>query len=149
MGILIENEFSVPAPPDKVMAYLLDVDKVAKCLQGAQLTEIVDAQTFKGKIKVKMGAMDLTFSGTVTITEMDNETGRFVMRAVGREEKGKGQADATVVAQITDQGSSTHVKISQDINMSGAVAQYGRGMMQDVAGSMMTQFANCLKNQIR
>ncbi len=149
MGMLIENEFSVPAAPDRVMAYLLDVDKVAKCLPGAQLTEIVDAQTFKGRIKIKMGAMDLSFAGTVTITEMDNETGRFVMKAVGREEKGKGMADATVVAKITDNGGSTHVKISQDINMSGAVAQYGRGMMQDVAGSMMGQFANCLKNQIR
>ena len=149
MGIVIENEFSVPAPPDRVMAFLLDVQNVAKCVQGAQLTEIVDAQNFKGKMKVKMGAMDLSFSGTVTITEMDNETGRFVMRAVGREDKGKGQADATVTAQITDQGGSTHVKISQDINMSGAVAQYGRGMMQDVAGSMTAQFANCLKNNIR
>src|ERR1051326_3876984 len=149
MGIVIENEFSVPAPPDRVMAFLLDVQNVAKCVQGAQLTEIVDAQNFKGKMKVKMGAIDLSFSGTVTITEMDNETGRFVMRAVGREDKGKGQADATVTAQITDQGGSTHVKISQDINMSGAVAQYGRGMMQDVAGSMTAQFANCLKNNIR
>ena len=149
MGMLIENEFTVPASPDKVMAYLLDVDKVAKCLPGAQLTQIVDDKTYKGKMKIKMGAMDLTFAGTVTITELDNETGRVVMKATGREEKGKGQADANIVAQITDQGNSTHVKVSQDINMSGAVAQYGRGMMQDVAAAMMTGFANCLKGQIR
>ena len=90
----------------KWMAYLLDVEKVAKCLPGAQLTQIVDDKTFKGKMKVKMGAMDLTFSGTVTITELDNQTGRVVMKATGREEKGKGQADANVVAQITDQGGS-------------------------------------------
>jgi carbon monoxide dehydrogenase subunit G len=100
-------------------------------------------------MKMKMGAMDLTFSGTVTITELDNQTGRVVMKASGREEKGKGQAEASIVAQITDQGSTTHVKVSQDINMSGAVAQYGRGMMQDVAGSMMAGFANCLKGQIK
>jgi len=149
MGMIIENEFTVPASPDKVMAYLLDVEKVAKCLPGAQLTQIVDDKTYKGKIKIKMGAMDLTFAGTVTITELDNQTGRVVMKASGREEKGKGQADASVVAQITDQGNQTHVKVSQDINMSGAVAQYGRGMMQDVAGAMMTGFANCLKGQIR
>ncbi len=125
MGMLIENEFTVPATPDKVMAYLLDVEKVAKCLPGAQLTQIVDDKTYKGKMKIKMGAMDLTFVGTVTITELDNQTGRVVMKASGREEKGKGQAEASIVAQ------------------------YGRGMMQDVAGAMMTGFANCLKGQIR
>ena len=76
MGMIIENEFTVPAAPDKVMAYLLDVEKVAKCLPGAQLTQIVDDKTYKGKMKIKMGAMDLTFAGTVTITELDNQTNR-------------------------------------------------------------------------
>jgi carbon monoxide dehydrogenase subunit G len=149
MGMIIENEFTVPASPDKVMAYLLDVEKVAKCLPGASLTQIVDDKTYKGKMKIKMGAMDLTFSGTVNIVELDGDTGHILMKASGREEKGKGQAEATITAQITDQGNSTHVKVTQDINMSGAVAQYGRGMMQDVAGSMMAGFANCLKGQIR
>ena len=148
MGMVIQNEFTVPASPEQVWTYLLDVEKVAKCLPGAQLTQIVDDKTYKGKMKIKMGAMDLTFAGTVTITELDNQTGRVVIKATGREEKGKGQADANIVAQITDQGNATHVKVSQDINMSGAVAQYGRGMMQDVAGAMMGQFANCLKSQL-
>jgi carbon monoxide dehydrogenase subunit G len=148
MGMIFESEFTVPASADKVMAYLLDVDKVAKCLPGASLTQIVDASNYKGKLKIKMGAMDLTFSGTVTITENDNN-GHIVMRASGREEKGKGQADATATVQITDNGGSTHVKLTQDVNMSGAVAQYGRGMMQDVTNTMIQQFANCLKGQIR
>ena len=147
-GIMIRNDFTVPASPEQVWTYLLDVEKVAKCLPGAQLTQIVDQQTYKGKMKVKMGAMDLTFSGTVTITEMDPETGHVVMKASGREEKGKGQAEATVTADVTPGGSGTQVSVSQDINMSGAVAQYGRGMMQDVAGAMMGQFANCLKSQL-
>ena len=111
MGMIIENEFTVPAAADKVMAYLLDVEKVAKCLPGAQLTQIVDDKTYKGKMKIKMGAMDLTFAGTVTITELDNQTGRVVMKATGREEKGKGQADANIVAQITDQGNATVQKL--------------------------------------
>src|SRR3979411_512374 len=120
MGMLIENEFTVPAAPDKVMAYLLDVDKVAKCLPGAQLTQIVDDKTYKGKMKIKMGAMDLTFAGTVTITELDNQTGRVVMKASGREEKGKGQADANIVAQMTDQGNATPVKGSTANKRTGA-----------------------------
>ncbi|HEU5002451.1 MAG TPA: SRPBCC family protein [Actinomycetota bacterium] len=149
MGMIIDNEFTVPAPADKVMTYLLDVDKVAKCLPGAQLTQIVDAQTYKGKMKIKLGPLDLTFSGTVNIVEMDNDNGRIVMKANGSEEKGKGIASADVVVTITDQGGSTHVKLHQDINMSGQVAQFGRGMIADVAGSMITQFAACLKTSIR
>lgn len=149
MGILIDNEFTVSAPADRVMTYLLDVEKVAKCLPGAQLTQIVDAQTYKGKMKIKMGPLDLSFSGTVNIVEMDNENGRIVMKANGMEEKGKGMAQATATVQITDMGSSTHVKLSQDINMSGQVAQFGRGMIADVAGTMIKNFATCLSQNIR
>lgn len=149
MGMVVDNEFTVNAPADKVMTYLLDVEKVAKCLPGAQLTQIVDAQTYKGKMKVKMGPLDLTFSGTVNIVEMDNENGRIVMKANGMEEKGKGMAQATATVQITDLGGSTHVKLSQDINMSGQVAQFGRGMIADVAGTMIKNFATCLQQSIR
>lgn len=148
MGMIIENEFTVPASADKVMTYLLDVEKVAKCLPGAVLTQIVDAQTYKGEMKIKMGPLDLTFAGTVTITELDNDTGRITMKAKGMEKKGKGMADAIVVAQITESGGSTHVKVTQDVNMSGQVAQFGRGMIADVAGSMMTGFAACLKKAL-
>src|SRR5438445_12756229 len=97
MGMIIENEFTVPAAADKVMAYLLDVEKVAKCLPGAQLTQIVDDKTYTGKMKLKMGAMDLTFAGTVTITELDDQPGRVVMQATGPEVQGRGQADGNVV----------------------------------------------------
>lgn len=148
MGMIIDNEFSVPAPVDKVMTYLLDVNQVAKCLPGASV-QAVDAQTYKGKMKIKMGPLDLTFSGTVNIVEMDNDNGRIVMKANGVEERGKGIAQADVVVTITDQGGSTHVKLHQDINMSGQVAQFGRGMIADVAGNMINQFANCLKSSIR
>lgn len=149
MGMLIDNEFTVNAPAATVMTYLLDVEKVAKCLPGAQLTQIVDAQTYKGKMKIKMGPLDLTFNGTVNIIEMDNENGRIVMKASGMEEKGKGMAQATATVQITDMGNSTHVKLSQDINMSGQVAQFGRGMIADVAGTMIKNFATCLSQSIR
>lgn len=147
--MLVENEFTVPASGAEVWAYLLEVEKVAKCLPGAELTEIVDAQTYKGRIKVKLGAMDLSFSGTVNIVEMDDAGGRAVMRASGREEKGKGQAQATVTAFLTETDTGgTSVKISQDIQMSGAVAQFGRGLIQDVAGSLIGKFADCLKSEL-
>lgn len=148
MGMIIDNDFTVSAPAATVMTYLLDVEKVAKCLPGASLTQIVDAQTYKGEMKIKMGPLDLNFAGTVTITELDNDTGRITMKAKGVEKKGKGMADADVVVQITDRGGSTHVSVHQDVNMSGAVAQMGRGMIADVAKSMMTGFAACLKKSI-
>jgi carbon monoxide dehydrogenase subunit G len=147
--MLVENEFTVPASGAEVWAYLLEVEKVAKCLPGAELTEIVDAQTFKGRIKLKLGAMDLSFAGTVSIVEMDDAEGRAVMRASGREEKGKGQAQATVTAFLTGtETGGTSVKISQDIQMSGAVAQFGRGLIQDVAGTLIGKFADCLKSEL-
>src|SRR5438105_13746653 len=107
MGIVIQNEFTVPASPEKVWTYLLDVEKVAKCLPGAQLTQVVDQQTYKGKMEAKMGAMDLSFSGTVTINEMDQEKGHVVMKASGREEKGKGQSDAKVTGDVVRAGAGT------------------------------------------
>ena len=147
--MLVENEFTVPASGAEVWAYLLEVEKVAKCLPGAELTEIVDAQTYKGRIKVKLGAMDLSFAGTVNVVEMDDAEGRAVMRASGREEKGKGQAQATVTAFLTEtDAGGTRVKISQDIQMSGAVAQFGRGLIQDVAGALIGRFADCLKSEL-
>jgi carbon monoxide dehydrogenase subunit G len=147
--MLVESEFTVPASGAEVWAYLLEVEKVAKCLPGAELTEIVDSSTYKGRVKVKLGAMDLSFSGTVNVVEMDDAEGRAVMKATGREEKGKGQASATVTAQLTETGSGgTTIKISQDIQMSGAVAQFGRGLIQDVAGSMIGRFADCLKAEL-
>ena len=147
--MLVENEFTVPASGAEVWAYLLEAEKVAKCLPGAELTEIVDAQTYKGRVKLKLGAMDLSFAGTVSVVEMDDAEGRAVMRASGREEKGKGQAEATVTALLTEtDAGGTHVKISQDIQMSGAVAQFGRGLIQDVAGTLMGKFADCLKSEL-
>lgn len=147
MGVVIENSFTVPASAEKVVTYLLDVQKVAKCVPGATLTKVVDAQNYEGKMKMKMGPLDLNFTGKVTIMDMDGTTIR--MRANGREEKGKGIADASVVVTITEQGGSTHVSLHQDINMSGQIASMGRGMMADVAGSMIQGFANCLKQNIR
>lgn len=147
MGMIIENSFSVPAARDKVVTYLLDVDKVAKCLPGASVTKKIDAQNLEGKLKVKMGPLDLLFSGKVQITGMSDT--QITMKASGREEKGKGIADANVTVTITESGGQTHVKLHQDVNMSGQIASMGRGMMADVAGSMINGFAACLKQNIK
>jgi uncharacterized protein len=146
--MIVNSAFSVPASGAQVWAYLLDVQRVARCLPGAELTEVVDDKNFKGRVKVKLGAMDLSFAGTVTVVEMDDAGGRAVMKASGREEKGKGQAEATVTATITEGDAGTDIRIVQDIQMSGPVAQFGRGLIDDVAGTLIQQFAACMKQEL-
>ena len=146
MGILIENEFEVPAGIDRVWAYLLDVEHVAPCMPGAQLTEVVDDRNWKGKVTVKLGPVSLSFAGTVHMEERDDDAHRVVVKAQGMEQRGKGAATALVTAwaEAVD-GGHTRVKFSQDLTISGAVAQFSRGMMQDVSGRMTRQFADCVQ----
>lgn len=144
MGITLQNDFTIPAPVDDVWAYFNDPEKVAPCLPGAELTQVVDPNNFKGRVKVKMGPVSLSFAGTLKVISRNEGSHTVVMKGVGGEEKGKGQAEANVTAVLNGSGDSTTVKITQDITMSGAVAQYGRGMMGDVTTALMNQFAKCL-----
>lgn len=148
MGIQMDNSFSVPAPPDQVWQYFQDFRKVAACAPGAELTS-QQGNTVKGKVAVKMGPVKLGFAGTVNIVEKNDAAKRMVLDASGGETSGKGQASAKVTMQITPSGNGSTVRVTQDINMSGAVAQFGRGMMQDVTGVMMQQFANCIASAIK
>ena len=141
MAIHLENEFTVPASTDEVWEFLLDPRRVAPCMPGAELTEVVNDHQYKGKVNIKMGPVSLSFNGDVDITERNEVTKRMVMKATGSEMKGKGQATATVISSLERSGSGTRMRISQDIEMSGPLAQYGRGMIQDVSGSLMDEFA--------
>jgi len=141
MAIHLENEITVPAPLDEVWDFLLDPRRVAPCMPGAELTEIVNDHQYKGKVNIKMGPVSLSFNGDVDITERDDTGKRMVMKAKGSELKGKGQADATITSWLERNGSGTKMRISQDINLSGPLAQYGRGMIQDVSGTLMNEFA--------
>ena len=149
MGIQLQNDFTIPAPIDQVWAFFNDPEKVAPCLPGAELTQVVDQNNFKGRVKIKMGPVSLSFNGTLQVVSRNQASHTVVMKGVGGEEKGKGQAEANVTAVLTGSGDSTTVKINQDITMSGAVAQYGRGMMGDVTTVLMNQFAKCLAGAIK
>jgi uncharacterized protein len=146
--MLMENSFSVPAAPDQVWNYFKDFKRVAACAPGAELTSQAGNQ-IKGKVAVKMGPIKLGFAGTVDIVEQNDAAKRMVLNASGGETSGKGQATAKVTMQVTPSGNGSSVKVTQDIAMSGAVAQMGRGMMQDVTGVMMKQFADCVAGAIR
>ena len=142
----IENEFSVPAPVDHVWAFLLDVERVAPCMPGAELTEVVDDTTWKGRVHMKLGPVSLAFSGTVTMQERDDEARRVVLAAKGMEQKGKGAANASVTSWLEPGNGEgeTKVKMKADIHLTGTVAQLSRGLLPEVSRKLTAQFADCL-----
>ena len=146
--MLIENQFDVPAPVDHVWAYMLDVERVAPCMPGAELTETVDDRNWKGKVSMKFGPVSLSFAGTVAMEEWDDEAHRVVLKAKGMEQKGKGAASANVTSWLEPGDGVTTVKMQADITLSGFVAQISRGMLPDISARLTQEFADCLKQSM-
>lgn len=145
--MLIENEFEVAAPLEQVWKHMQDVPRIAPCMPGAELTD-VDGDVYKGRVTTKMGPVSMKFSGTAQIVERDEANKRIVMNASGSEEKGKGQATMKVTSTMVPAGTGTRVKVAQDLQLSGAAAQFGRGMIQDVTSVIMRSFAKCIADDI-
>ncbi|HZD79786.1 MAG TPA: SRPBCC family protein [Actinomycetota bacterium] len=146
----LENTLEIPAPLDRVWGFMLDVEQVAPCMPGAELTEVVDDHTWKGKVNVKLGPVSLSFAGTVVLQDRDEAAHTVVLKADGRETKGKGTASAQVTSKMeAADGDRTRVSISADLNISGSLAQFGRGMIGDVSQRMANQFAACLGERMQ
>lgn len=145
---LIETSFEVPAGTDEVWGYLLDIEKVVPCMPGAELTETIDDDHWKGKMKLKLGPVSLVFAGKVEMQERNEEARRVVLEASAMEQRGKGAASATVTSSMESFDGGTRVHVAQDIKVSGQAAQFSRGMMEDVATKIVHQFADCLKAQM-
>ncbi len=139
----LANAFTVPAAADDAFAVLLDVERVAPCLPGAALAG-GDGETFDGAMTIKLGPVTTRFEGTVRIVEADRGTRRAVLRAEARDARGSGTAAATITTSLRPEGAGTRVDVETDLQVSGPVAQFGRGVMQDVSGKLMRQFADCL-----
>ena len=146
--MLIRNEFEVAAPIDKVWQFFDDIPHVAACLPGTELTDDRGDDTYQGRVSIRMGPVRLRFAGTADIAERDNEAKRIVVNAAGADEKGRGQAAMTVTASLTRSRTGTKVGVSQDLQISGAAAQYGRGMISDVTSVLMRDFAANLQHGI-
>jgi carbon monoxide dehydrogenase subunit G len=146
--MLIENEFEVAAPVEKVWAYLLDVPNLAPCLPGAELVGHDGNGTYQGKVVTRLGPVSLRFTGTATIVETDEAARRIVMHASGSEDRGKGTATMTVTSTLVPAGRGTRVRVAQDLQVSGAAAQFGRGMISDVTAVLMQSFAACIQHNI-
>ena len=146
--MLIKNEFEVAEPVEKVWQFFENIPQVAACLPGAELTEDLGDEKYKGTVAVRMGPVRLQFAGTADITERDQAAKRVVVHASGADEKGRGQASMVVTATLVRSGRGTKVNVTQDLQLSGAAAQYGRGMISDVTSVLMRDFAATMQDRI-
>src|ERR1700761_3580654 len=144
----LENEFAVPVPVSQTWSTLLDVQRIAPCMPGATV-ERVDGDEVAGRVRVKVGPIALSYAGTARFITKDEAEHRIVLEANGRETKGSGTAAAKVETQMIDEGSATRVKVLTDLDVTGKPAQFGRGVMSDVAGKLTDQFAACLAKQVQ
>lgn len=144
----LENSFAVNASPDRVFAYLLDVNKVVGCVPGAELVETVDSSTFKGKVKVKVGPITVAYSGTARIADRDDAARTATLEAEGRETTGPGSARAKAHMSVAAEGTTSVVKITTEYSVAGRVAQFGRGVMEDVSRRIVNDMATCIKANV-
>jgi len=147
--MLIQNEFEVQQPPDTVWEFFGDVPAVAACLPGAELTDDLGDDRYAGRVGIRMGPVRLEFVGKAEVRERDDDTRRMVIDAAGSDRKNRGSAEMTVTARLTpSSGGGTRVAVDQDLQIAGAAAQYGRGMITDVTSVLMKQFASNMQQRI-
>ncbi|MDP9220842.1 MAG: SRPBCC family protein [Actinomycetota bacterium] len=146
--MLIKSDFDVAQPVDKVWRFFDDIPQVAACLPGAELTEDLGDNKYKGGVAVRMGPVKLNFAGVADITERDDANKRIVVHATGAEARGRGEASMVVTATLAGAGSGTKVNVTQDLQLSGAAAQYGRGMIADFTSVLMRDFSANLQDRI-
>ena len=149
MSMEMDHSFTVPVPPEQAWDVLLDVEKIAPCMPGA-IVEEFDGEVVTGRIKIKVGPVSLTYRGTAKFTERDPEAHVVVIEASGKETRGAGTASATVRASLEPEssGQATKVTIHTTMNVTGRPAQFGRGVMVEVGGKLVEQFAQNLAKQL-
>lgn len=144
----LENSFTVPADVDTAWQTLLDVEAIAPCMPGATLDSI-DGDDFSGKVKVKLGPVSMVYGGNASFLSKDEASHTAVIEGTGKESRGPGTAQAKVSITLTEEGpSSTRVDVSTDLTITGKAAQFGKGVMQDVASRLVGQFATNLEGVI-
>ena len=145
-----DNSFEVPLPPAQAWKVLLDIERIAPCMPGAELTEVVGKDAYKGRIGVRLGPVALTFAGIVKFEEIDDAKHTARVSAQGTDAKGRGGANAASVFRLEPAGSGSKVLVHTNLTLSGSVAQYGRGVgiIQATATQIMNQFAKALKDKL-
>ena len=146
----IENSFEVPVPVSEAWTLLMNIEDIVGCLPGAELSEVVDESTYKGSFSVRIGPISVTLDGTVRFEQRDDA--RHVGRLKGQasDPRGRGGAVSHITFRLKPVSDRTWVDIEADVQLSGALAQYGRGagMISTLAGRIIDQFAECLRARI-
>jgi carbon monoxide dehydrogenase subunit G len=145
--VQMQHHFTVPVPIDVAWPALLDLERVAPCMPGATLTK-ADGNEFAGSVKVRLGPISLLYKGNGSFTDIDADARRVVIDASGKDSRGNGTASATVTAVLAPQGDSTSVQVDTDLKVTGKPAQLGRGMISEVGGKIIDQFAQCLAERL-
>ena len=143
----LTNEFEVPVQLAEAWKVLTDVERIAPCLPGAELNEI-EGEEYRGLVKVKVGPITASYKGAAHFLELDETGHRAVLRAEGRETRGQGNASATITATLVETGPGTKVSVVTDLNITGKVAQFGRGVLADVSSKLLDQFVENLHETV-
>jgi uncharacterized protein len=147
--VRLEQSFDVRAPVERVWETLVDVERVAPCLPGAEITEVGDDGTYRGTFSVRLGPTTAAYRGELSMEEMDEDARRVVMRASGQDKRGQGSANASIVSTMREEGELTKVDVETDFTITGRLARFGRGgMIQDISNRLLSDFASCLQERI-
>ena len=145
-----DNQLDLPLPLEQAWPLLLDIRRIAGCIPGAELTQVVDERTYKGKVAVKLGPVAMSLAGEAKLDEIDPERHEARVSARGSDPKGRGSTESTIRFRAEPAEGGTRVYIHSDVKLAGAIAQYGRGsgMIQGVAAQLIADFGKALKTQI-
>ena len=145
----LEQSFEVNAPLQRVWEALIDVERVAPCLPGAEITESGDDGVYRGNFTVRLGPTTAAYRGELHLEEADAAEHVARMRATGQDKRGQGGAKATIVSRLHEAGEATRVEVETDFSITGRLARFGRGgMIQDVSNRLLREFAECLQSSI-
>jgi carbon monoxide dehydrogenase subunit G len=143
----LDNEFTVGVPIEQAWSVLTDLELIAPCMPGAQLTGVNDG-VYTGKVKIKVGPVTAEYSGTAQFTEKDDAAYSAVIDARGRDSRGQGNANAVISARLRSAGSSTVVSVGTDLTIAGRIAQFGSGMIAEISAKLLGQFVDCLEGKL-
>jgi uncharacterized protein len=146
--VKLEQSFEVHAPLERVWETLIDVERVAPCLPGAEVTHC-EGDTYQGIFSVRLGPTTAAYRGELKMEELDEASHRVTMRATGQDQRGQGTAKASIVSTMRKEGDVTQVEVETDFTITGRLARFGRGgMIQDISNRLMQEFADCLQQRI-
>jgi carbon monoxide dehydrogenase subunit G len=145
----LQHSFEVRAPVERVWETLVDVERVAPCLPGAEISEASEDGVYRGTFSVRLGPTTAAYRGELKLEELDEDARRVVMRASGQDKRGQGSAKATIVSTMRADGDLTRVDVDTDFTITGRLARFGRGgMIEDISNRLLGDFVDCLREKI-